>query len=254
MADLILPIKEARGHEYKTTTSNHVNFDALANELRQQEFSRLATAVTPRPEALRSMTAAALTDEIATMWERLGHTVITSASTLEIVTIKGERKFITICANPADLAPTGSGAVRRLRDRVVAASAERGFYVTPRSFTADAQHFAETAPVQLIDGPELHRALNRSRKGMLLPQIYKAMCRQCGDIVQHQLASNQAKRCGNGHFVAPTIARAELVKPRPPDSVKTDTGPKPAPRPLSRREIKAHNYKYRARMMKQQSR
>ena len=42
--------------------------------------------------------------------------------------------------------PTGSAAVRRLRDRVVAASAERGFYVTPRSFTADAQFFAETAP------------------------------------------------------------------------------------------------------------
>ena len=199
-----------------------MKFNTLANELRQQEFARLAAGVTPRPEALRSMTAAQLGDEIAMMWERLGHTVITSPSALEIVTIKGERKFITMCANPADPAPTGSGAVRRLRDRVVAASAERGFYVTPRSFTADAQHFAETAPVQLIDGPELHRALNRSRKGMLLPQTYKAMCRQCGDIVQHQLNNDQAKRCGNEHFVAPTIARAELVKPRPAASTKTD--------------------------------
>jgi hypothetical protein len=156
-----------------------------------------------------------------------------------------------MCANPADPAPTGSGAVRRLRDHVVAASAERGFYVTPRSFTADAQHFAATAPVQLIDGPALIRSLHRSRKGMLWPQSYKAMCRQCGDIVQHPLANDEAKPCGNGHFVAPTIARAELVKPRPAASAKTDTGPKPAPRPLSRREIKAHNYKYRARMMKQ---
>ena len=86
---------------------------------------------------------------------------------------------------------------------------------------------------------------------MLLPQIYKAMCRQCGDIVQHPLDNDEAKRCGNGHFVAPTIARAGLAKPRSAISVKTDTGPKPAPRPLSRREIKAHNYKYRARMMKQ---
>jgi hypothetical protein len=86
---------------------------------------------------------------------------------------------------------------------------------------------------------------------MLLPQTYKAMCRQCGDIVQHPLDNVEAKRCGVGHFVAPTIARAELVKPRVAASAETNAGPKPAPRPLSRREIKAHNYKYRARMLKQ---
>src|SRR3954447_26526232 len=228
-----------------------MNFDVLADELHQREFSRLAAAVTPRPEALRSMTPDALRDEIAMMWERLGHTVITSPSASEIVTTKGERKFITMCANPTDLAQTGSSAVRRLRDRVVAASAERGFYVTPRSFTADAQLFAATAPVQLIDGPALIRALHRSRKGMLLPQSYKAMCRQCGDIVQHPLDNDEAKRCNGGHFVAPTIARAELVKPRPAASTMADAGPKPAPRPLSRREIKAHNHKYRMRMIKQ---
>src|SRR3954469_1298898 len=228
-----------------------MNFDAQADELCQQEFARLTAAVTPRPEALRSMTPDALRDEIATMWERLGHTVITSPSAAEIVTIKGERKFVTMCANPADLAPTGSGAVRRLRDRVVAASAERGFYVPPRSFTADAQHFAATAPVQLIDGPALIRSLHRSRKGMLLPQSYKAMCRQCGDIVQHPLNNDEARRCGNGHFVAPTIARAELVKPRSAASATADASPKPAPRPLSCREIKAHNHKYRARTIKQ---
>src|SRR4051812_3873 len=199
-----------------------MNLDALADELHRQEFARLAAAVTPRPEALRSMTAAELCDEIAMMWERLGHTVITSPSAAEIVTIKGARKFVTMCANPADLAPTGIGAVRRLRDLVVAASAERGFYVTARSFTADAQHFAATAPVQLIDGPALIRSLHRSRKGMLLPQSYKAMCRQCGDIVQQPLDNDEAKRCSSGHFVAPTIARAELVKRRSAAAAMTD--------------------------------
>src|SRR4051794_38277864 len=192
-----------------------MNFDAQADKLHRQEFARLAAAVTPRPEALRSMTPDALRDEIAMMWERLGHTVITSPSASEIVTLKGERKFVTLCANRTDLAPTGIGAVRRLRDRVVAISAEQGFYVTPRSFTAEAQHFAATAPVQLIDGPALIRALHRSRKGMLLPQSYKAMCRQCGDVVQHPLGNDEAKRCSNAHFVAPTIAHAELVKLRP---------------------------------------
>jgi hypothetical protein len=55
-----------------------------------------------------------------------------------------------------------------------------------RGFTGDAQAFADSAPIELIDGPALIRALQRSRKGTLFPQTYRAMCRQCGDIVQHR--------------------------------------------------------------------
>ena len=156
----------------------------------------------------------------------------------------------------------GSSSLRRLRDRVVATSAERGFYVSVRGFTPDAHHFAETAPVQLIDDIALVRALQRSRKGILLSQTYKAMCRQCGDIVQHRLAGDEAKRCGNGHFVAPTIARAELIKPRPP-AQSAAAGPAPTIKPKFirpqnmslkaqlRRKIRAHNHRLRARAIKQ---
>jgi Restriction endonuclease len=225
-----------------------MNFDSAADELQRQERARIAAAVTPRPEQLRSMTAPALRVEVAGMWQRLEHDIITSPDAAELVTVKGERKFITVCTNPADPTTTGTAALRRLRDRVVAASAERGFYVSVRGFTDEARYYAETAPVQLIDSAALIRALHRSRKGMQLPKSYKAMCRQCGDIVQHRLSSDEAKRCGNGHFVAPTLARAEFVRPRQPGPGHLVTGP--AMRPLSRREIRAHNCKYEARMMK----
>jgi Restriction endonuclease len=227
-----------------------MTFDADADELHRREYAFLRALVTPRPEQLRSLTIGELRIENALMWERLGHTLATRPDAAELVTIKGERKFVTVCANPADLIPAGSAALRRLRDRIVSASAERGFYVSVRGFTADARHFAANAPVQLIDGPDFIRALHRSRKGMALPQTYKAMCRQCGDVVQHRLDGDEAKRCGSGHFVAPTIARAELVKPRPTGPGGATTDPSPALRPLSRREIRAHNYKYEARMMK----
>ena len=135
-----------------------MNFDRAADELHREEFSRLAYAVTPRPEELRAMTVDALRDEIAAMRERLGHSVINSLAAPEIVTIKGERKFITIYANPSAPDATRSGAVCQLRDRVVAASAERGFYVSVRGFTAEAQQFADTAPIQLIDGSRGEKA------------------------------------------------------------------------------------------------
>jgi len=239
------------------------NIASAADELHRQEYAFLRAFVTPRPEQLRSMTIGELRIENALMWERLGHTLHTGPDAPELVTTKGERKFVTICANPADLVPAGSAALRRLRDRVVALMAERGFYVSMRGFTEDARHFAADAPVQLIDCAQFIQALDRSRKGMLLPQSYKAMCRQCGDIVQHRLDSDEARRCGNGHFVAPTIARAELVKSRPPaQPAPSVTGPAPAPKVVRyrnmsakaqrRHAVKAHNRRVRSKAIKQQ--
>src|SRR6516165_5261600 len=46
------------------------------------------------------------------------------------------------------------------------------------------------------------------RFGGYLTQTYKTMCRECGEIVQHRRGQ------ANGHFAAPTIARADLVKSR----------------------------------------
>jgi hypothetical protein len=171
-----------------------MNFDRAADELRRQEFSRLAYAVTPRPEALRAMTADALRDEIAGMWERLGHTVINSLAAPEIVTIKGERKFVTMYANPLAPDATRSGAVWQLRDRVVDARAERGFYVSVRGFTPEAQQFAQTAPVQLIDGAALVRSLQRSRKGIPTPQSYK-FGRHLGQSLSSPIGSIDRRGC-----------------------------------------------------------
>jgi hypothetical protein len=233
-----------------------MNFDTAAAELHRQEYARLGAFVTPRPEQLRAMTGGELRIENALMWERLGHILHSGPDAPELVTTRGERKFIAMCANPADPEPTGSSALRRLRDRVVASGAERGFFVSVRGFTAEARQFAETAPVQLIDGEAFIRALQRSRKGELLPQTYRAMCRQCGDIVRHRLDSDEARRCANGHFVAPTIARAELIKPRPlqrehrsaaapaPEIVRVRNMSAKARR---RRAIKAHNQRVRGR-------
>jgi hypothetical protein len=191
-------------------------FALAADELRQQEFARLMDAVTPRIEALRSMTPAAFRNEIAMMLERLGHTLITDPAAPELVSTKDGRKFITTCANPGDPTPTMIPALQRLHDRVLAASAAAGFYVTARTFTDQAQQYAETAPIHLVDGELLTRSMNRSKKGVHLPQTYKAMCRQCGDVIQHRLRQAKALPCGNGHLVAPTIARAALVPRRQP--------------------------------------
>jgi hypothetical protein len=226
------------------------NFAAAAADLRRQEIARLSDAIVPRLDALRSMTADAFHAVIALMLERFGHAIITDPNAPDLVTTKAGHKFITACAAPLDLAPTGTRDLARLHNAVIAANAERGFFITARNFSAEAEQYAESAPLDLIDGKRLIKALNQNRKHVLLPQTYKAMCGQCGGIVQHRLGDDEARPCGNGHNVAPTIARAMLLPPRPATSGNAPDRTTPVPRPLSRREIRAHNYKYEARMMK----
>ena len=238
-----------------------MNFAAAADELRRQEFARLSAAVTPRIEAFRSITADAFRTEIALMLERLGHTVISSVS--DLVTTKDGRKYVIACARPVDQPATKAPALRRLHDAVAAAGAARGIYVTPRGFTPEAEHYAASAPIDLVDGALLIRSMHRSRKGMLLPASYKAMCCQCGEIVRHRLDQGEALPCRNGHLVAPTIARAALVPYRAPLAQlgAAANAPKPARviKPLNmslkaqrRRKIKAHNNQMRARALKKQ--
>ena len=54
----------------------------------------------------------------------------------------------------------------------------------------------------------------------------------------------------NGHAVAPTIARDMLLPPKPAAPGTGGNVKEPAPRPYTRREIRVHNARYEARMMR----
>lgn len=231
-----------------------MTFADAADELQREEYARFAAAVTPRPEQLRSMTAAMLRVEAAALWEALGHTIATPPDAAELIHVLGGRKYITMCGNPVEPQPANASALRRLRDRVVAGSADRGFYISVRGFTAEARHFAKTAPVQLLDSEQFIHALGRIRNAVKVPSAYKAMCRHCGDIVRHSLDDSRPRHCANGHTVPQPMARADFEKPpasgparQAPAMLPRVFGPAVvkyrdnSPKAARRRAIKAHN-------------
>ncbi len=232
-----------------------MTFDAASDELQREEYARFAAAVTPRSEQLRSMTVSMLRVEAAALWEALGHNLVTPPDAAELVHVLGGRKYITMCGNPIEPQPAGTSTLRRLRDRVVAGSADRGFYISVRGFTAEARHFAETAPVQLLDSEQFIHALGRTRNAVKISPVYKAMCRYCGDIVRHSLDNSAPKRCTNGHTVPQPIARADFEKPpasgpaqQAPAMLPRVFGPTvkyrdKSPKAARKRAIKAHNYR-----------
>ena len=222
--------------------SANPTFATKAAELRQDEMARLSAAVTPRIETFRAMTCDMLRVEVAAMLDRLGHHVV--SSTGYIVSEKGSQKFIIACAVPTDTTPTGIAAVRRLRDAVVANSAARGFYITPRSFAPEAIHYAASAPLDLVDGPLLIKSMHKSRKGMNVPTSYRAMCALCGAIVQHDLNKKQAILCANatpsrprlpGPPLCRTARRSSRTGSRREPSPPTPEGPQ-IPNPTSEKE------------------
>jgi hypothetical protein len=232
-----------------------MNFAAAADELRRQEIARLAGHVTPTLEALLSLTPAPLRAQIALMMERLGHAVHSDPTAPELVTTKGGRKIVTVCAAPAILTPTVTRDLRRLHEAVLRLNASDGIFISLRGFTPDAEEFAKAMPgIRLVDGELLMLSMRRSMKGVTMPPTYKTMCRQCGSIVAHRLSKGEAAPCRSGHMVAPSIDRTALVRRKFPLTSASDKTPKPMHRPLSRREIRAHNAKYEARMMRHHQR
>jgi hypothetical protein len=223
-------------------------FDHDAEFLRQEEFERLAAATVPTLESLRFLNPTQLRARVAGMLDRRGYQLLTPETANNLLAIKDGEKCVVAFATTSDAAPTQANHMIELHRLVIDTNAAKGFYVTTRGFSRDAEAYAKTAPLNMVDGPKLVASIKRSMEGIQTPESYKTMCRQCGEIVTHRLNRTEAIACKSGHPVAPTIARAALdVGARPGGSTSRTYEP---PRHYTRREVNAHNAKYAARMKK----
>jgi hypothetical protein len=226
-------------------------FDHAAEILRQQEFTRLSAATVPTLESLRFLNPRQLRARVAGMLERLDYELLTPETAADLLAMKDRKKYVIAFASTSDPLPTQANHLTRLHSAVIANNGAAGFYITTRGFSRDAEAYASTAPVKLVDGPKLVASIKRSMEGMPAPDSYKAMCRQCGEIVTHRLDRTEAVQCGSGHSVAPTIVGAALaVRSRAGGSTSRTYEP---PRRYTRREVNAHNSKYIARMKKKRT-
>jgi hypothetical protein len=203
-------------------------------------------------EGLRLFTARELRASVARMLEQLGYELLTADTAADLLATKDGNKYVVAFASTTDQSATRPNDLTRLHAAVIKANAAAGFYITPRGFTRDAEAYAATAPLKLVDGPQLIASLARTMPAESAPATYKAMCRQCGEIVTHSLDQAEAIPCRNGHPVAPTIARAALAIRRQ-EGGSTSRSYTP-PRVYTRREVNAHNTKYINKMKKRKPR
>jgi hypothetical protein len=231
--------------------TNGMNFTAAAAELRQQEIARLSAATVPTLESLRFLNPRQLRASVAGMLQRLDYELLTPETAADLLAIKDGQKYVIAFAPTLDPLPTQANHLTRLHSIVIGNNAVAGFFITTRGFSRDAEAYAATAPLKLVDGPKLVASIKRSMAAVPKPDSYKAMCHQCGEIVTHRLGCTEAVQCRNGHSVAPTIASAALAV-RTQEGGSTSRTYQP-PRRYTRREVNAHNAKYIARMKRKRT-
>jgi hypothetical protein len=224
-------------------------FDHDAEVLRQQEFSRLSAGIVPTLDSLRFLNPSQLRMRVAGMLERLGYEMLTPETAADFQAMKDGLKYVVAFASTSDPLPVQANHLTRLHQAIVTNNAGGGFYITTRGFSRDAEAYAATAPIKLVDGPKLVASIKRSMGSTPVPESYKAMCRQCGEIVTHKLDRAEAIRCSGGHAVPPTIAGASLAV-RATEGGSSSSTYEP-PRRYTRREVSAHNSKYIRRKQKQ---
>lgn len=227
-------------------------YGQAADELHRQETARLAASIVPTLDSLRFLNSNQLRARVADMLERLGYQLMTPETATDLLAMKDGKKYVIAFASTLDQQPTQANQLTRLHSAVIAGNADAGFYITTRGFSRDAEAYAATAPLKLVDGPKLVASIKRSMQDVTPLDTYRAMCRQCGEVVTHQLDKPEAKTCSAGHTVPPTIARAAIA-PRRQEGGSTSRTYEP-PRRYTRREVNAHNSKYARRMQKRKPR
>jgi len=142
------------------------------------------------------MTLSAFGNEIALMLERLGHTIITPRP--DLVTTKAGRNTsplaLTLSTSadqiPGDRPPSHRHCQSQRSGRILRHPAQ----LHARRRALRGHH----AMISIVDGELLNRSMQRSLRGVTMPQTYRAMCCQCGEIIQHRLDKGHALPCGNG--------------------------------------------------------
>jgi len=110
---------------------------------------------------LRFLYPTQLRARVAGMLERLGYD--------DLLATKSGEKCVVAFASTSDPLPTQANHLTELHRAVIARNAVRGFYVTTRGFSRDAEAYAKTAPLKMVDGPQLVSSIKRSMQGLPAP-------------------------------------------------------------------------------------
>lgn len=200
---------EEKSRREQELRDHQERIDSVAVSLQFEEQKRLGRSVVPSIDEFRRFTPQRFEDEIANMFRRLGYAVEQTPYVKDhgrdAILNKDGKKFMLECKKYGAGNLSGRRDLQILYAEIERGRAHSGFFVTTGGFTRDAIEYAPAARINLVGPDDLVRMMFDSKPDAGEDRSYRSMCRQCEEIVYHQLEDPQSVRCRNGHEVAPTL-------------------------------------------------
>jgi restriction system protein len=186
-----------------------------ADKLQAVEYTRLTKLRTHKIECLLRLTPGEFEEIVGDMYRQFDYSVertpMTNDFGRDLILKKDGKKTFVECKRYDRDTPIGRRALQLCYGVIVNMKADAGIFVTTSRFAQTAVNFAGETGIKLIDGYELVALMAQAYPGDGSADEYRAMCRECGDIVLFNLREPVEEiGCRNSH----------MVKNDSPDSLK----------------------------------
>ena len=187
-----------------------------ANLLRNEELKRLAELRTHSLECLLQLTPEEFEGAIAKMYVKFGYeatqTPMSNDFGRDVILKKDGKTIFVECKRYAPDNYIGRPALQKIHSAIITMKADSGIVITTSDFAETAVRFAAENQIELINGVKLIGKMVRAFPGAEGVNHYKAMCRQCRDVVIFDLreASHEVK-CRNNHAVRRDVSLNDLT-------------------------------------------
>jgi restriction system protein len=177
-----------------------------AETLRTDEYARLTELRTHKIEYLLRLTPGEFEEIVGNMYRKFGYSVertpMTNDFGRDLILKKDGKKTFVECKRYDRDTPIGRRALQLFYGVIVNMKADSGIFVTTSRFAQTAVNFAGETGIKLIDGYELASLMAQAFPGDGSADEYRAMCRECGDVVFFNLRDSITEMsCKNSHMV-----------------------------------------------------
>jgi len=179
---------------------------AAADKLQADEYARLTKLRTHKIEFLLRLTPGEFEEIVGDMYRKFGYSVertpMSNDFGRDLILNKDGKKTFVECKRYDRDTPIGRRPLQLFYGVIMNMKADAGIFVTTSSFAKTAVNFAGETDIKLIDGYELAALMAQAFPGDGSADEYRAMCRECGDVVVFNLRdSNTEMSCKNSHMV-----------------------------------------------------
>lgn len=189
----------------------------IANSTTMAELERLKKIFIPSIDELYQLSGYEFEDFVCGVFERLGYKVKKTPKSNDFgrdaIMHYGGKKYLLECKRYAAENSSGRPDLQKFHSAIISDKAVGGFFVTTGKFTDNAVNFAADKSITLIDRGSLQNFIAKSR-GEISDSAgsYNCVCMSCGAVVTANINQSNALQCPNGHKVAPTIRKDEIMR------------------------------------------